>query len=767
MLDTFRQILEVCLFNQKDSINLALIPDVEKNIENGDNRKQLGVFYFPTQLIPKNCQIKFLPNGEDYLSYLETFKQTLRKINPNRLFIHSSWSSSHYLNEEFKQKFPQYPQYNFASILLETAIDLLPQDSLIGTILPNGFLTDHSSKRARQQIFTKASPQFIIFPDHPLHEIGFNEVHSSFRADILILKTGNNQPPITKFFKYSEKLNSAEVLKDVKRLNKQNGGQTQYGYIIRDDISYEDSISFEKFHPELLAEIKDIETIGNIYNLSEFGHCFIGLNPKTKMKYLSQESTDTISLINASDILKDGSLNMDDNPHKIKNNQEIDNKYYLRSGDLCFRRIISSKSHLIFLEITDDILPLLASDSVIVFRFNSSVILEDRQFILNYLRSEFPIKYLKSQGLSMLGNNLRLDIFNLVKLPTPIADKELKEAIKSLDEAQIQLQEWISNIKESKNQLFQFNSIQESRPQILSTGRTSRQRVEHAKLIDDFDYRVRTRFPYPIALRWRTIKTAHPDFRGYKKILDCAEATICYLAHIAIILSQHERCPISHIKNVMSPRLIKTKHGTNFGDWVAIVREINSKNYKKKLENSVPFIEILDCLLNEPAIDIALQNLSNYRNDDAHGRGPEESEFPYEFEKAMEELDTFLQGSEFISEYPLRYIESTKRDTLLGITHYTYRDLMGDHPLTPIEKATCEQELEASSLYLVDRDKKLYLFRPFLIYRECPECRKSSIFYVDKYNQLDNIITFKSMEHGHTTDDSEVAELFKKLGFLT
>jgi len=767
MLDTFRQILEICLFNQKDSINLALIPDVEKNIENGDNR-QIGVFYFPTQLIPENCQIKFLPSGEDYLSYLETFKQTLQQVNPTRLFIHSSWSPSRYLNEELKQKFPQYPQYNFASILLETAIDLLPPDSLIGTILPNSFLESGSSKRARQTIFTKASSQFIIFPDHSLHEVKFNRINPYIQGNILILKISNNQLPITKFFKYSEKLNPAEVLKDIKRLNKQNGGQTQYGYIRREDISYEDSISFERFDPKFLTELKNIETIGSVYTLSELGRFFRGLSLTINMKYLSQESSDTIPLISGRNILKDGRLNIDDDQHRIKNDQEIENEYYLRSGDLCFSRIINSyRSQLIFLEVTDDILPLLASDSVIVFRFNSSVILEDRQFILNYLRSEFPIKYLKSQGSSTLGNSLRIDIPNLKKLPTPIADKELKEAIKSLDEAEMQLQEWISNIKESQNQLFQFNSIQESRPQILSTGRTSRQRVEHAKLIDDFDYRVRTRFPYPIALRWRTVKTTYLDLRGYKKILECAEATIAYLAHIAIILSQHKESPINHIKNTMSPRLIGTKHGTNFGDWVSIMREVNSESYKNKLGNLVPFVEILDCLLDKSATNIALQNLSSYRNDEGHGRSPEESEFPYEFEKAMEELNTFLQGIECISEYPLRYIESTKRDTLLGKTQYTYRDLMGDHPLTPIEEATCEQELEAGSLYLVDRDKQLYLFRPFLIYRECPECRKSSIFYVDKYNKSDNIITFKSMEHGHTTDDSEVAELFKKLGFLT
>lgn len=89
MIDTFRQILELCLFNQKESSNLAIIPELDNknNPNNSENRQKIGSFYFPKQLIPENCQIKTLPDGEDCLEYLETFKQTLIQESPNRLFI--------------------------------------------------------------------------------------------------------------------------------------------------------------------------------------------------------------------------------------------------------------------------------------------------------------------------------------------------------------------------------------------------------------------------------------------------------------------------------------------------------------------------------------------------------------------------------------------------------------------------------------------------------------------------------------------------------
>lgn len=80
---------------------------------------------------------------------------------------------------------------------------------------------------------------------------------------------------------------------------------------------------------------------------------------------------------------------------------------------------------------------------------------------------------------------------------------------------------------------------------------------------------------------------------------------------------------------------------------------------------------------------------------------------------------------------------------------------------------TCEPELEAGSLYLVDRNEKLYLLRPLLTRRQCPECGVWATFYLDSYKQKGEITILKSMEYGYTAEDSEVTPIFKNWDILS
>ena len=93
---------------------------------------------------------------------------------------------------------------------------------------------------------------------------------------------------------------------------------------------------------------------------------------------------------------------------------------------------------------------------------------------------------------------------------------------------------------------------------------------------------------------------------------------------------------------------------------------------------------------------------------------------------------------------------------------------MGDHPLVPIHSShTNEPEVEKGSLYLVDRDENLYLLRPFLTRRQCPECGTWATFYFDSYTKNKDTVTIKSMEHNHTTQDSNIASILREVGFLS
>lgn len=206
--------------------------------------------------------------------------------------------------------------------------------------------------------------------------------------------------------------------------------------------------------------------------------------------------------------------------------------------------------------------------------------------------------------------------------------------------------------------------------------------------------------------------------------------------------------------------------GTNMGDWIAILREVRDSKAFRNVPDPVPFGEVLHFLRDEEA-DCALQSLADHRNDQAHGKGPKGSQIKPAFAECLPNLEILLQVVEFLSEYRLRYIESTQRDSMRKTTHYEYRDLMGDHALVPLDHGDTElSELEAQSLYLVDRSGELHLLRPLLIRRECPECRSWATFYLDTWEKDGDCCILKSMECGCTIEDTDISWAFRRIGLL-
>jgi hypothetical protein len=98
---------------------------------------------------------------------------------------------------------------------------------------------------------------------------------------------------------------------------------------------------------------------------------------------------------------------------------------------------------------------------------------------------------------------------------------------------------------------------------------------------------------------------------------------------------------------------------------------------------------------------------------------------------------------------------------------YNYRDLLGDHPLSSLESGVTDQgEIEAESLYIVDRQGKLHLARPLLIRQVCDKCGNWSTFSIDSYSSKENYIAMISMEHGHVFKDVDLVEAFRLVGLL-
>jgi hypothetical protein len=440
--------------------------------------------------------------------------------------------------------------------------------------------------------------------------------------------------------------------------------------------------------------------------------------------------------------------------------------YLLKVGDICLPTIQSVQRPLKAVFVTEADLPAATSDKVVILRPKPSTSEEQLKILYAYLRSSDAVEQLAAHS-SRLGGDFRTES-GLPSMQVPIPDEVLGLALRSLENSIQQFRTWADEAAKVRDSLFTFSSISESRSQILAIGSTTKRRVEAAHSASDLFYRIRTQFPHAVAFRWRTVESSIPDLEGYQSVLECAENLMGYLSGLVILHSRLvEGAEIKAIRQLGEKLAQNPKHGVSMGDWVNIVREGANSRTLRSASVSTPFFEAANLLRGDKEAEQAIQQLSKLRNDHAHGRGPKGETVQTAFQEAKSILEQLFQSLEFLADYPLRYIESTRRDSMRKITRFSYRNMMGDHPLAYLEEAEGDfPNLETGSLYLFDRNSQPHLARPFFVMRTCPVCHTRSTFMIEKYDDKSGTCTIKSLEHGHSVIDSEIATAFKYVGML-
>ena len=296
----------------------------------------------------------------------------------------------------------------------------------------------------------------------------------------------------------------------------------------------------------------------------------------------------------------------------------------------------------------------------------------------------------------------------------------------------------------------------------MQAGKRARQRQRAGRSVESLAFRIRTQYPYPLAYRWREVEARGKGLGGYSSVLACAEATICYLALLAIVGAQVLDVDIGKLVEI-GRRLMERGKGIGLGDWIAVLREVGTSKRFRDLK-TFPFPEVLTVLIDEDTND-AVQRLQEARNDQAHGRGPKGAAVVVAIEDRFADLERLLQSAEFLVEYPFRFIDETRRDSLSGLTLIGYRDLMGDHALVPLGSDEHESsEIEAKSVYFLDRAGRYHLTRPWVT---CLERQQPATFHVERYDKKSDTVTLKSLEHGDTIVDKRLASALRAVGFLT
>lgn len=422
---------------------------------------------------------------------------------------------------------------------------------------------------------------------------------------------------------------------------------------------------------------------------------------------------------------------------------DVPSRYLLQAGDLLLSEIVTGRPKAARVVQSD--LPAAAAGSILVLRPVAAMSPEYERLILAFLRSQAVTRLAH-------GNfgRARIAPRDLMPLLLPAPDDALSAALDDLDSASQQMSQWSADASGVANLIFDTEvSSDSARRAVIQIGQLSRLRAEAAAQLDDPSYIIRTRMPYPVALRWRELEarlsTSDPG-PAYDAVLEAAEVLLGYSALIAAALAHHAGIELTSVA-ALQRKLSSGPGGPGLGEWVAILQEISGAKKRRGLPTDHPLHDFGTLLAGDEAQE-ARRRLSARRNDKAHGRSLDAVSLPSALAEAHEDLSYLMSRALFLADLHLIHVSQVTWDAFRETAVVSFRRLVGDHPVVPT--STMEypsNRIETGSLYLADRDRHLHLLRPFLTCEVCETCRAWSTFHVDK---VSGELVQKSLEHGHS-----------------
>ncbi|TCN36712.1 hypothetical protein EV644_113181 [Kribbella orskensis] len=171
--------------------------------------------------------------------------------------------------------------------------------------------------------------------------------------------------------------------------------------------------------------------------------------------------------------------------------------------------------------------------------------------------------------------------------------------------------------------------------------------------LDDYGYVVRTRFPFPVAYRWRVVeaqKSAGVSRDAYESVLQAAEVLLCYAAYLALILAKGAGTELGYSRSIRTS--FGRGKGLGFADWVAILEEVRDSRAFRTLLDGHPLRDLQLLLESQAACD-ARRRLNSRRNDESHLRNVDPIDLPAAFESALSDLLALLRAADVLSDLTL------------------------------------------------------------------------------------------------------------------
>lgn len=638
-----------------------------------------------------------------------------------------------------------------------------PNVECVVLLVPKQMVSSLRTEDWRQEFFPGHGAT-VIEHEHPGVPVALGlNIHPGVQFVTLVLRRSSG--PI-RFFKITDAAvaeGPEEIARDLGQLLRQPAGKTRYGYVYQGALDDGYPCSYDYYSEETEKMRQEVGVLGEKVSLSSVADVLRGFMPLPPR--MEQEGESGFLMIGGRDVTIDGRVDLTEaRPHP----RPATVRTYLQDGDFCVREISVANGKLVVGVFESDGRAITASPSVIIVRPHPTLTPAQRQVLLSFLRS--PIGYRLAdakQSFFQLQGRVRILPHVLREFPVPVADEELSSSIEQLNAARSAFATWITEIDRESNAIIEEATAAGSRTRILNAGRLARQRHIAGEQVEELDYRIRTQFPHPPAYAWRKLQVAGNDrYHRLDAVLQAAENHTCFLALIAILISRSVNQPLQWVDEI-AKGLSDRKSGTNFGDWLAILQELNEGKSFRALKETMPFAEVAD-IHADKTWSAAIAKLKTWRDDDCHGRIATTNVPETLLAEAESALEEVYRTTEFLTDYRLIFITETRFDSILKINRFHYRDLTGDNSLAQRREGESERaDLESQSLYLIDRQGQLHLFRPLLHYLECPECHLMSTFHLDTYDAAESrdVVGLKSFETNSVRKEP-VAEDFRHVGLL-
>jgi hypothetical protein len=634
-------------------------------------------------------------------------------------------------------------------------------------LTPKNLSTGLRCSRWRKDFFPNHSAT-IIEHGHQgfLEMLGLNANNVSEFCTVILKR----EPGPIRFFKITDAAISEgpeKIAKDLCQLLRQPAGKTKFGYVYTGPLHERYPCSYDFYSEETEKLRQEVSVLGAKVPLSSVADILIGFTHQAPGH--EQSGNSRFLRIGTQNITMDGRVDLTEvSLHEKRANIRT----YLQDGDFCVREFVPNNGRLVIGVFESDGRAITATPNIIIVRPHPTLSPAQRMVLLAFLRSTIGYRLVDAkQTSSRFLGALRIMPHVLKDFPVPIADEELSSSLEQLESAKSAFTSWIQQIERESNAIIEEATAAGSRARLLNAGRLARQRHRAGEQVEELDYRIRTQFPHPLAYAWRKLQVAGNDrYHRLDAILQAAESHTCFMALVAILISRSIKQPIKWIDEI-AKRLSDRKNGTNFGDWIAILQEINQgKNFQPHKSN-LPFAEIAEVHADQ-TWSTAISKLKKWRDDDCHQRISTTNVPEALLKEAEKALEKVYQVTDFLTDYRFIFITEARFDSIRKINRYQYLDLTGDNTLAQRheDQANCadlESNLESQSLYLIDRKGQLHLFRPLLHYLECPECHLMSTFFLDTFDSSESLenVGLKSFETNSVRIEP-FAEEFRHIGLI-